>query len=244
MTRETGKRLFLAPHLDDAAVSFGGTLLAEFATAGACGTTVVATVFSRSNYTQAGLGDAARVTPIRQAEERTVMGSLGVRTLFLGFLECPLRGYTISDPLDYPKQIKPELDASTVPAIAARLVELFSGFDVVLAPLAVGKRGHVDHRIVRLAAAAAWQELPRVVLRLYEDAPYIGPEQRTRVSALDGFQLIETRVDLDAKLRLIHGYESQPVDAWAGLIRRMAGVPAAERIWSVDGPAALARLEA
>src|SRR5271157_4591527 len=133
----TRRRLFVAPHLDDAAISFGGTLLADRADGNV--RTVVAVVFSRSNYTKEGLSDAGTVTPIRQAEEKAVMSFLGAGTLFMDFPECPLRGYTISDPLDYPRRIRPELDAGLVEELAGRFDGLFKDFDEVLVPLAVGE---------------------------------------------------------------------------------------------------------
>ena len=228
------KRLLLAPHLDDAAISFGGTLLAEGASRRPM---LVGTVFSLSNYTRAGLGDASVVTPIRQAEEKAVMSSIGVDTLFLGFPECPLRGYTISDPLDYPRRIKPELDGSTVAGLAMRLEEMIADVDEVFVPLAAGERGHVDHRIVRLAAVAAWRKIePGPAFLLYEDVPYITQAQRDRVAVFPGLRLREQRIDLDAKLDLIAGYASQPTESWEPLIRRAAGAPPVERTWLVSEP--------
>jgi len=238
-----GGRLFLAPHLDDGAISFGGTLLADHDKQSAEIQAVVATVFSRSNYTSDGLGDVAVVTPIRQAEERAVMGSIGVGTLFLGFPECPLRGYTISDPLDYPKRIRPELDAGLVEKIAARFRPLFRNFREVLAPVALGDRGHVDHRLVRLAAPVAWKNTPGTIFRLYEDTPYIGKANRDRVSALEGVHLEETVIDLRVKVELVRGYGSQPIESWEGLIREAAGHPPTERTWAISGPDVLERLE-
>jgi LmbE family N-acetylglucosaminyl deacetylase len=237
------ERLFLAPHLDDGAVSFGGTLLAETQKPSSEIRTLVATVFSRSNYTRAGLGDEAEVTPIRQTEEKSVMRSLGVDTLFLDFPECPLRGYTISGPLDYPKQIKPELDAGIVEKLAARLEEPFKRHEEVLVPLAIGEVAHVDHRIVRLAASLAWGSNPHLLLRLYEDAPYIGKEKRDRVSARQGFRLEECPIDLEAKLNLIRGYKSQPMESWEKLIRQTAGQPPVERTWIVNKPTLLQDLQ-
>ena len=237
------KRLFVAPHLDDGAISFGGTLLAESAQRPRRMRTVVATVFSRSNYTRGGLGDAAVVTPIRQGEEKDVLGSLGVDSVFLGFPECPLRGYTISGPLDYPKRIRPELDADIVRKLAARLEELFRSSGEVLIPLAVGREAHVDHRIVRCAAAAAWRRASHLRVWLYEDAPYIGQANRDRVSALAGLALAEFPIDLEAKLKLIRGYASQPIESWEGLIRRTAGDPPVERTWTVSEPDVLEDME-
>ena len=204
--------------------------------------TVVATVFSRANYTKAGLGDPATVTPIRQDEERTVMGSFGVETRFLGFSDCPLRGYTISDPLDYPKRIKSELDQGLIPRLSARLRELFAGHNEVLAPLAVGEIAHVDHRIVRHAAAAAWQACRWIRLILYEDVPYIGQDSRNAISSLDGLRAVTVPIDIEAKIKMIQGYASQPIAVWEDLIRRAAGDPPVERTWIVEEPTVLDRL--
>ena len=233
------KRLFVAPHLDDAAISFGGTLLAEREKPAEEFRTLVATVFSRSNYTKEGLGDAVTITPIRQTEEKRVMGSINVTTLFLDFPECPLRGYTISDPLDYPKSIEPALDADIVEKVAECLDKLFKNFDDVVIPLAVGNLAHIDHRIVRQAATLAQKNNPNVIFRMYEDVPYISREDRDRVSSHDGFHLEEIAIDLEAKLNLIRGYRSQPIEAWESFIRRTAGKPPVERNWLVMGTDAL-----
>ena len=236
MQTETPRRLFLAPHLDDGALSFGGSLMAAQRAQPGGPHTVVATVFSRANYTKAGLGDPAAVTPVRQNEERTVMGSIGVETLFLGFADCPLRGYTISDPLDYPKHIKPELDHGLIPRLTDKFGELFAAYDEVLAPLAIGENAHVDHRIVRQAAIAAWHACRRIRLILYEDVPYIGQDGRDVLSAFDGLRAVTVPIDIEAKIELIQGYASQPIAVWADLIRRAAGDPPVERTWIVSVP--------
>lgn len=236
------RRLFLAPHLDDAAISFGGTLLANRDGSGTGDKTLGVTIFSRSNYTKEGLSDVNLVTPIRQAEEKAAMSTIGVETLFLDFPESPLRGYAISDPLDYPRQIKPELDKDTVEKIAAQLLKLFPGFDEVLAPLAVGERAHVDHRLVRKAAVVVWEKKPACLFRLYEDVPYISEADRARVTALESIILEETLVDMEAKLCLIQRYESQPIESWKDFIRQAAGPFGVERTWAVKTPLSLARL--
>jgi LmbE family N-acetylglucosaminyl deacetylase len=242
MKLETRRKLYVAPHLDDGAISLGGTLLADGEKDTSKIQTVVATVFSRSNYTKKGLSDAAKVTPIRQAEEKEVMGSVGVATVFMGFGECPLRGYTISDPLDYPKLIKPELEAGVVEAIAESLDKLFKDFDEVAIPLAVGEGAHVDHRIVRKAATMSQRNNPDVIFGVYEDIPYISREDRDRIGVLGGFGLEETGIDLEAKLDLIRGYRSQPIEAWEDMIRQAAGRPPVERKWSITESGVLERL--
>lgn len=236
------QRLFIAPHLDDTAISFGGSLLAETEKRPREIRTLAATVFSRSNFTKEGLGNEAAVTPIRKAEEKAVMGSVEVDTLFLDFPECPLRGYAISHTLDYPRWIDPELDRDTVERLALCFKDLFKNSDEVLAPLAFGDWAHVDHRIVRQATSLAWKENPQIPLRLYEDVPYIGQEIRDRFSALEGVRLEESSIDLEAKLGLIKGYRSQPIESWEELIRRAAGHPPRERTWAIGKPSALENL--
>ena len=224
--------MFVAPHLDDGAISFGGTLLADREKSTGEIRTVVATVFSRSNYTKKGLGDSAKVTPIRQTEERAVMDSINVATLFMDFPECPLRGYTISEPLDYPKSINPELDVGFVEKVAECLDKLLKDCDDVVIPLAVGDLAHVDHQIVRQAATIAKISNPKVIFQVYEDVPYVSSEDRDRVGSLGGFRLEETAINLEAKLNLIRGYESQPIEAWEDFIRQAAGEPPVEIMWS------------
>ena len=233
------KRLFLAPHLDVGVISFAGTLLADKEK---CTETLVATVFSRSNYTKEGLGDAIKVTPIRQAEEKAIMDSIKVDTRFLDFPECPLRGYTISDPLDYPKFVRPELDGDIVEEITGCLRGLLGDFDEVIIPLAIGELAHVDHRIVREAATMAQRSNPRVICRVYEDTPYISCEDRDRVGRLEGFRLEETAIDLKEKLNLMRGYKSQPIEAWEHLICQAAGEPPVERQWLISEANALESL--
>lgn len=227
------ERLFVAPHMDDGAIAFSGTLLSERDELAMAAHTVVATVFSESNYTKHGLGDSRTVTPIRQGEEQSTMESIGVDTLFMGFPEAPLRGYTISDPLDYPKQFNPEFDTGTVEKIARKLDEIFGDYDEVLLPLALGEPTHVDHRIVRKASLQAWANHPDLSVRIYEDIPYIEQKYLDLISSLDGAELIETPIDLDKKLELIRNYRSQPIDAWESIIRHKAGQPPVERTWTI-----------
>ena len=165
------KRLFVAPHLDDGAVSFGGTLLADAATDSDGPQTLVATVFSRSNFVKTGPGDAEKITKIRQAEEHAAMASVGAETRFLDFQECLLRGYTITNVLDYPKRIDPALDPDSVDRIAAALELCFRDADQVLIPLAHGARAHADHILVRDACLEAFGRFPDLDALIYEDIP-------------------------------------------------------------------------
>jgi len=233
--------LFIAPHLDDTAISCGGTFLARKHGPEAFRHTVAVTVFSRSNYTRTGLGDEQAVTRIRQQEERTVLGRLGIEPLFLDMPECPLRGYTIRDPLDYPKAVKAELDRDTAVRIADLLVPLLADREAVLLPLAMGPRAHVDHRLCRQAAIRAWQRFPHLAVWFYEDVPYIGASERRQLNTFQGLERQDTRIDLEAKLELIRGYASQPIEEWEQNIRNRAGRPPVERSWRIVSPPILDR---
>ena len=167
----------------------------------------------------------------------------GADTTFLGFPEAPLRGHTIGNPLDYPRQIRHEFDAELVEKIAASLTPHFSDADEVLAPLATGGREHVDHLLVRKAATLAWKNNPHVLLRLYEDATYIDAEILNLISNMSGFLLQESPIDIEAKIRLLYGYRSQPIDRWERNFREAAGNPPVERTWMVSTPECLECLE-
>ena len=242
MSKYQQKRLFVAPHLDDCAISFAGTLLAESKNLCVKTKTYVVTVFSRSNFTKEGLKAADEITAVRQAEEKTVMSSFGLEPLFLGFLESPLRGYIISDPLDYPKQLKPELDTGIVEKIAKCLRELFEDFDEILIPLSYGEKAHIDHTIVRTASLLAHKHNADVHVSVYEDVPYITEAERSWFSSLDGIVLKQTAIDLEAKINLIQNYKSQPVDSWEEFIRAAAENPPVERRWTVQSASALESL--
>lgn len=242
MRKYPQKRLFVAPHLDDGAISFAGTLLAESKKPLVKTKTYIATVFSKSNYTKEGLGNTDEVTAIRQAEEKVAMSSIDAEPLFLGFSECPLRGYTISDPLDYPKQFNPKLDFGIIEKIAKCLGELFENFDEILIPLSHGEMAHIDHAVVRDASLQAWKRNGDLRVFIYEDIPYITEENQLRFSSLDGVVLKQTAIDLESKINLIQNYKSQPIDSWEKIIRIVAGNPPVERIWTVQFASALESL--
>gem|GEM_PF-2791077 len=236
------QRVYIGPHLDDVVISCGGTLHARCCSSDHSEPPLVVTVFSRSNYTREGLGNEREVTPLRQQEERTVLAELGIEPVFLDLPECPLRGYTIQDPLDYPKTLKPELDAKTVEQVAERLAPLLRNCAAVYLPLGLGTAAHVDHRLCRAAALRAQQRFPRIAVWFYEDVPYIVGPVREALKRLPNVEQQQTGIDLDAKLELIRGYRSQPIDAWENMIREQAGQPPVERTWRVQDSRVLTSL--
>lgn len=243
MISNKDKRLFISPHLDDGAISFGGTLLKENAIPSEHPHTLVTTVFSRSNYTKEGLGNTDKVTLLRQEEEKFTMDSVGVQTLFLDMPESPLRGYQISDPLDYPKHINPKLDANTIETLCELLIPLLDGYHQIFIPLALGEYAHVDHILVHKACIKVLENHPDCNVMIYEDIPYISPDTRNQVSCFHGFTMRSTMIDLESKIELIHNYKSQPIEDWEGFIRNTAGIPPVERYWHVSKRSALQQLD-
>jgi LmbE family N-acetylglucosaminyl deacetylase len=150
----------IAPHADDAALSLAGTL--ELL-AGAGASITLVTCHTRSAWAPAARranGDVEAVTRLRADEDAAYARHLGARLVRLDFAEAPLR--------------LPERAVQGKPAPADRahgrtLARALSPLvaPLTLIPLAVGD--HVDHTIVRAAAAAACRRQP---LGFYEDVPY------------------------------------------------------------------------
>lgn len=164
--------LALSPHLDDVAFSCGGAVAALAARGWEC---VVATVFTASVadpqgfalacQTDKGLGPEVDYMALRREEDRRFGAIAGARVRHLGLPEAPHRGYGSADELFGPAHEEDGLEGR----LRARLVELFAQEhpDLVLVPQGVG--GHVDHRLVRRAIAAAPPPAPVLA---YRELPY------------------------------------------------------------------------
>lgn len=158
--------LAVSPHLDDAALSVGGTL-AVLADAGhdvrvvTCFTRSVPapTGFALACQTEAGLGPEVDYSAVRRAEDAAAMAVLGATPLHLDLPEAPHRGYGSAA----------ELFAGVRPddEVWRELAELLDPLeaDAWLAPQAVG--GHVDHLQVQRAVVG----LGRPTL-WWRDSPY------------------------------------------------------------------------
>jgi LmbE family N-acetylglucosaminyl deacetylase len=168
--------LYLAPHLDDAALSCGGRI-AQATAAGQ--TALVVTVMAgdpsfsgvsdyvESLHTRWQLADDAAAR--RRAEDAAACAILGADYLHLTVPDCIYRRHPeggaalyLSDD-DIFGDIHPA-ELGLVQQISAHLAELPSCRERFV-PLAVGH--HVDHILVRWAAESAWGDL-----RYYEDYPY------------------------------------------------------------------------
>jgi LmbE family N-acetylglucosaminyl deacetylase len=228
--------LVLSPHLDDAILSCGALLayagqrvpvtVATFFTEGA---PPPYTLSARQFLRQVGIADAMQLYDARRAEDRTVLEGMGIAWRHAGLTDAlfrrkarmPLGGRWPARRLPaelvhvYPTyrlhiasgRLAVDDDDTLGRAIAFAQTLVAERSSLVLAPLGIG--GHVDHILVRTAAALC--SGGRVIY--YSELPY---NQR---HALDAAFARRTRfvrttwsLELAAKAALIRGYRTQ-VDA-------------------------------
>jgi LmbE family N-acetylglucosaminyl deacetylase len=239
----------LAPHCDDLAFSLGGVLWD-----GSFGPFLPITVFSRSNYTAPlSCQDSEWITALRKTEDRRFFSRLptALPPVWLDRMDAPLRlaidaGQTRSACIG-------EEDEEEVEQIATAVEGLLPPPSLLLAPLALG--GHIDHRLVRLAACLLQARGYRVLF--YEDTPYAGDlagEEIEDAARLTGL-LLKTALEpllfaspavLEARLWAVQCYASQcqGEDELQRLLRharrlQSGGLPA-ERLWRpVQDPSSL-----
>ena len=198
-------RLYLSPHLDDAALSCGGQI-AQHTAAGrrALIVTIMAgdpphdepNDYIRSLHARWALeSDAASR---RRAEDVAACAMLGAGALHLGVPDCI---YRIDPATGRPMYLSDadifgEIhagDGALLQIIVAELQAVAAAHPAaeVVAPLTVGH--HVDHQLVRQAAEQVWGER----LIYYEDYPYAAkPDQVAAVVACSPLALAPVTVAL------------------------------------------------
>jgi LmbE family N-acetylglucosaminyl deacetylase len=236
--------LYLSPHLDDAVLSGGGHL-AQSVRKG-LGVKVL-TVFSGdpvpgvdSPVVRELRADAcadAGMSATRRAEDAESCRRLGVAYEHWGFTEAVYRLGAEGEPR-YPTR-KSLFLAPSGDDVPHALIERLAAAEkagLVVAPLAAG--GHVDHRLVRLAAERVFG----AALVCYEDFPY-GQRFGAVWRALGNpFAWCAERVELEeadlmAKIEAVRAHASQTASLFhgdadlVGKIRRYARRRGGERLW-------------
>lgn len=249
--------VFLSPHLDDAALSCGGTI-ARFAAAGQPALVVNIcsgspppggpfSPFAALQHARWGLPPEEAVAR-RRAEDAAALATLGADSLGLGLLDAIYRmpeAYVDDPTLFGPVAPDDTLAAEAGPPLADLAARLPGA--IFYAPLAVG--GHVDHMAVhavatRLAAAGA-------TVAYYEDFPYAARAAGAvgaRLEALGGagrFGAAAAPIEavIERKIAAVAAYASQlgtlfggheamarAVAEYATLVGGGAGA-LAERVW-------------
>jgi len=240
--------IYLSPHLDDAVLSGGGHL-AQSVRKGL--RVKVVTVFAgdqpagfdspamRDLRGRTGLGAESGAT--RRAEDVASCRCLGAAFEHWEFLDATFRtdgrGRARYPTLD--SLFAQPVGDDALEAVTRRMTETVKA-GLVVAPLGVG--GHVDHRLVRLAAEQAFGP----ALACYEDFPYaqrFGALWRTLSNpfAWRGERVMLEEADLAAKIDAVRAHASQAVSLFHNdadlvrMIRRYARRRGGERLWRRRG---------
>jgi len=212
--------VFVQPHLDDVALSAGGSV----ALAAAAGDDpVIATVFCRAPAPDARLselaqelhrrwgGDPAEVWTQRRREDDAAAALLGARTHRLDHDDAIYRGdrYTSIAAL---RGAPVAADDALARDIAEDLCELaaITRASRVYVPLGIG--GHVDHRLVHGAGASLARA--GVEVWYYEDFPYVtvdGARERRlgELAVSVTAQTVDIAPVLERRIAAIGAYASQ-----------------------------------
>ncbi len=240
--------LVVSPHLDDGALSCGGAIH-QATIAG--GRVLQLTLFTGdppagdlSPLAEEILGhmnlDPETAVAHRRAEDLATTEHLGAEIEHWPLCEAIFRSEPLSGAPHYPtrkslfSRVHPD-DEPLVDDIAERLRRLPRA-ERVLVPLAIG--GHVDHRLARRAAEAAFGDRAE----FFEDFPYVRrPLALRRAQGWRGRWTAETIVlepsDLDAKIHAIAAYRSQISGLFgnrqvmAQQVRSHAARHGGERVW-------------
>ena len=180
--------IYLAPHLDDVALSCGGQLFQRTQT----GQSVLVVTVTAGNPPDAAFSAYAQgqhagwqlvVDTVAQRRQEDVAACrlLGADWLHWDIPDCIYRRHPETGKTFYnsDEELFGMVASAEIPLIqilAQRMSQLPTA-DLVFAPLGLGD--HVDHQLVRQAAEVAYQRR----LRYYEDYPYV---QRHGKSVLNG----------------------------------------------------------
>lgn len=240
------ERIFISPHLDDAALSCGGALvqapsLVVTICTGAPGADRPMSGLAREIHAEWGLAPEEAVTA-RLQEDARAMETLAADYYWAGLLDAI---YRVPEAYDSRDRLfgDPQPGDPLGPALR-RLLEALAGCAPraqFYAPLGVGR--HVDHLLTH---AAARETLPPGRLWFYEDIPYVISDPRgleRRLAKLGGRwepQTVEIGRSLERKLDAIAAYASQMEALFGGpaaMRERVAdyaasvGPGGAERLW-------------
>lgn len=221
--------LILSPHLDDAAFCMGCTLSDK-----RIKNPLLINVFSRSRYKLESLGDADKVSEIRQEEDRAFTDFLHLPFINLGFDDASLRSpYKAEKDYMNPALIPQEdvIFESVQDRITLCIEEVMP--DVVFSPLAVPPM--IDHRIV-FEIAKSWA-LKGIPVIFYEDCGYestnIEDEVIRRASIADPCmkKFVADSGSIKTKTALISFYKSQIDESMLQLLSQTFVTRGGERFW-------------
>ncbi len=233
----------VSPHFDDAPLSLGQSL--RTGALSRCEVTV-RVAFGRTNWTTWVHPTRSRATAIglwRRIEEQLAARTFGYRWMAAGWDEALLRWDSMGDDrlLDPTADLSDEPLVSDVEGWLRAVAEGAGSRDLLLVPAGLG--GHVDHRIVALAAASAAPGLG-VPVGFYEDRPYVAyldeAEVATQLATL-GIELepvaVSGPVAASTQRRVRRCYPSQMDEFFVEAMGRDISQGAVERVWFPVGAA-------
>ena len=214
--------LYLSPHLDDAVFSCGGLMAMQDARGEPVS---VLTIFAGdppdwnisplAAELHARWGKAGPPIAVRRTEDRLACGRLGSAIVHLDFPDAIYRLDSHSTPM-YPSEESffgevHDQDVDLIEQVRTAFMEADISMVKVYCPLAVG--GHVDHRIVRLAAESFMRPLT-----YYFDFPYAArggdvPPELGRPRGERGFVPL-TPEAIDAWAHAVIEYQTQLSTFW------------------------------
>jgi len=224
------RHIYLSPHLDDAALSCGGTIHAQCRR----GLEVrVITLFAGSppessptEYAEelrTRWGGASDPVAERRREDQLAMAHLGASVEHWAWCDCVYRIDPATATSLYPTEVSifeavHPLEASLHIELARMLADRVPPSGALLyAPLGVGH--HVDHQIVHRASRLLSEQGYRVLY--YEDCPYAGDRQAVEqaLARCDAaaWQMHVAQLDdanLENKCQAIAAYQSQISTFW------------------------------
>ncbi len=253
----------VSPHFDDVPLSLGQSLLDGALSR--CRVRV-RVVFGRTNWTNWVHPTASRAAVIswwRRGEESLASRTFGYRYTAAGWPEALLRWGTAggerlldetadlsAEPLigEIAEWLRAVAAPGSPPAApspgaseSARASHSSAAPELVLVPAGLG--GHVDHRIVALAAASVAPSLP-VALGFYEDRPYVAYlDDRTIRDQLAPLGLDLSPRDVSGPIRATthrrvrRCYPSQIDPYFTRAMDRDLAAGAVERVWFPSGRA-------
>jgi LmbE family N-acetylglucosaminyl deacetylase len=247
--RPSCRALFVQPHLDDVALSCGGTVRAR---AAASADPHVVTVFAAPPPPGVPLGRLARFmhmkwrsdapAEMRLREDDAAVAILGATPIRLAFLDAVYRGgYDARGALLSGEPIA--RDEPLAERVADELEAIWhsTARATLYMPLGIGR--HVDHVVCANAARRLHDRGLNVVL--YEDVPYAltpgAREARLAAQPAELAEIVDVSAFLDARIAAIAAYRSQldlvfepdvdPAEAVARFARGVGEGTATERFW-------------
>lgn len=235
----------VSPHFDDVPLSLGQSL--RDGALSSCDVTVEV-VFGRTNWTNwihPTRSRAGMISRWRRFEESLSARCFGYRWHSSDMEEALLRWGVVAGG---DRLLDPGADLSTEPLVTRVgewLVETLGGSvgapELVLVPAGIG--GHVDHRIVALAAVDVRDRLG-VAVGFYEDRPYVSHLAQDQVVAQLGALGLELHpvpvsgpISLSTQKRVRRCYPSQIDDYFVEAMQVDVAEGSSEQVWFEPGAA-------